>query len=203
MTFTGVDDSVLNFPPQHRRTTITYTASGGNYDGVQHPVTVWALDDEPNRYTVQEGRSYTLKFDYVVTQGCAPVVMTLVVSDPSVLSVDPPTLTWTEQDSGTHKAVALTFHDNDALEDGSVTLSRPFTQPCGGGIPFQDIIFTVLNDDTAKLSVDAIPACGTTVTDNERPSYNLVLAPAPDAMVETEYAVVPDNTEPRWLSVFN
>ena len=200
VTFTGVDDSILNSPPQHRRTTVTYTASGGNYDGVQNTVTVFANDDEPVLFTVQEGRSYTVKFGLNVRQGCTPVVMTLEVSDPSVLSVDPSTLSWTFADSGMQKPVKLTFHDNNVLEDSRVTLSLPYSQPpCRVEIPLQDIIFTVVNNDTWDLSVKGVPACGATVTDTSvQPQIDFLLKPAPAVEMATEYRPISEDNSERW-----
>ena len=199
MTYTAVDDSALNFPPRHRQTTVTYTASGGNYAGVTHQVLFAAVDDEPMRFTVDEGLSYNLRFDRVVTQGCTPVVITMLSSDASVLSVDPTTLSWTEQDSGTPKTVTMTFHDNDAVGEGRVTLRRRLTRPCGGGIPPQDIIFTVRDNDMWSLSVEGIPACGAPVTDTSvEPRTTLVLEPAPAAELETEYRWVTDTAQGQW-----
>ena len=201
VTYTAVDDDVLNHPPQHRRTTISFIASGGGFDGAPAaPVTVVVGDDEPIRYTVDEDRSYTLTHGHVVTQGCVPVVVSFSSSDTSVLSLSPTSYTWTEDDSGMGKKVRLTFHDNNVLEDGRVTLKRVLTQPCGGGVPPQDIIFTVRNNDTRILSVDAIPACGTTVTDlSVEPQSRLKLTPAPAAEVETEYRPITENNSANWL----
>ena len=56
------------------------------------------------------------------------------------------------------------------------------------------------NDRRLALSVDASPACGTTVTDSTvQPSWALVLTPAPAQEVATEYRWVTDSTAGRWL----
>ena len=100
VTYTAVDDDVLNHPPQHRRATVTFTASGGGFDGAAFvPVTIVVGDDEPIRFTVDEGRSYTLTHGHVVTQDCVPVVISFTSSDPSVLSLSPTSYTWTGIDS--------------------------------------------------------------------------------------------------------
>jgi hypothetical protein len=199
VTYTAVDDSALNHPPQHRRTTVTYTASGGNYAGVTYQVAVTAADDEPVGYIVDEGLSYQLRTALVVRQGCTPVVLSAISSDPSVLSVDPEMVSWTEQDSGTTKTMTITFHDNDSMEEGRVTLRRSRTEPCGDGIPIQDLVFTVRNNDTWSLSVEGSPACGATLTDDSMEATSaLVLTPAPSAEMETEYRWVTDAAQGEW-----
>ena len=51
------------------------------------------------------------------------------------------------------------------------------------------------------LSVDAIPACGTTVTDlSVRPSFQYVLTPAPSENVYAEYRVVTATSTLPWLT---
>ena len=208
VTYTGVDDNIPNHPT-HRRTTVTYTASGGNYAGISTQSSVLAYDDEPIPFTVVEGRSYTLRIGISVTQGCAPETIRPTSSDPGVLTVDPPTLTWTEQNTGTQQPLTVTFHDNNYLGDGRVTLHLPITRtdsglshrPCDEVPVLQDIIFTVTDNDTGILSVDAIPACGTTVTDSSvEPVSVLKLTPAPATEVETEYRpITEDNPADDWL----
>ena len=197
VTYTGVDDSILN--GAHRSTTVTYTASGGNYAGVSLQDNVIAHDDEPLRFTVAEGRSYTFNLAFVVSYGCTPVVVTPSSSDPGILSTAPATLTWTEQNSGMQQSLTATFHDNNDLGNGRVTLRLPLTRPCDEGPFFQEIIFTVTDNDTGRLTVDARPACSTTVTDmSVTPSKVLVLDPVPSVEVATEYRVIFDGTG-SWL----
>ena len=59
VTFTGVDDSVLNDPvnggARGRRVTIDYEATGGNYEGATNNSWVLVADNEPVPYSVHEG----------------------------------------------------------------------------------------------------------------------------------------------------
>ena len=199
VTYTGVDDSARNFPPAHRATTVTYTASGGNYAGISHRVSVIASDDEPIVYALAEGFSYNVSMGFVVAQGCTPVVVHLVSSDTSLLRVEPTMLSWSEQDSGTAKAARMTFPLNNALGDSRVRLERRLTQPCEGAIDPQDLIFVVRDNDPWSLSVEGAPACGATVTDSSIPaSTSLVLSPAPSAELETEYRWVTHTAQGEW-----
>lgn len=87
VTYTGVDDNILNHPPAHRSTTVTYTASGGNYAGVSTQSSVLVHDDEPIPFTVVEGLRYTFQLSLVVTQGCTPVVVSPTSSDPDAFNL--------------------------------------------------------------------------------------------------------------------
>ena len=63
-------------------------------------------------------------------------------------------------------------------------------------------ILTIEEDDPEPptLSVDATPACGTTVTDTSvQPSWALVLTPAPSEEVETEYRWVTETSAGAWI----
>ena len=171
VTITGVNDNVYNSPV--RRTTLTLTASGANYEGVTKTITIAAADDEPIPFTVVEGRSYTLRLGINVTQGCTPEVVSLTSSDLSVLTVDPPTLTWTEQNSGTRQPFTVTFHDNNDIGDRRVTLHLSTTRfdsglshrPCDSVPDLQDVIFTVKDDDDRPMSVKMGPALPTAISE--------------------------------------
>ncbi|MCY4574948.1 MAG: hypothetical protein OXF01_19415, partial [Gemmatimonadetes bacterium] len=180
VTYTGVDDSILNNPPAHRKATVTYTATGGNYAGVTASVSVSAFDDEPIGFAVEEGLSYNLTLGYLVTSGCAPAVINLVASDSSLLGVSPRSVSWTEQDSDTAKQVKVTLHYNNALGQHRVSLERHVEVPCGVPFPFQKIIFTVSDNDTPGAVVTP-----TDLTINKRAtgSYTVVLTARPTAEV--------------------
>ena len=94
----------------------------------------------------------------------------------------------------------MTFIENNEPGDGRVLLSGMRSRPPCSPLLFQPLLFTVQDNDTAELSVDATPACGTTVTDSSvTPSFVKVLTPAPGEEVETEYRWVTDSTAGRWL----
>ncbi|MXW13746.1 MAG: tandem-95 repeat protein [Rhodothermaceae bacterium] len=166
VTYTAVDDNILNAPPAHRVTTVTFTASGGNYTGFSTVARVWAADDEPIPFTVNEGRSYTYQTTLFASQGCTPEVISHISSDPSILTVEPPMLTWTEENTGTAQSWTVTLHDNDDLGDRRVTLRRQITRndsgrhyrPCDDAPGAQDIIFTVKDNDDHPMLVTLGPA---------------------------------------------
>ena len=199
VTYTGVDDNLRNSPPAHRSATVTYTASGGNYDGVSSSVTVLAFDDEPIVFTVVEGLSYDLTFYYLVEQGCAPAVIDFVASDVTLLGLSPQSHSWTEQDSNQGKKVRHTFHYNNAIGDHRVSLERRVTVPCGRPFPFQEVIFNVQDRDTWDLNVEGLPACGATVRDNSvQPRIDFLLKPAPSVEMATEYRPISDDNSEGW-----
>ena len=196
VVFTGVDDDVLNQP--FRQTAVTVTASGGGYDGFSHTVTAAAWDDEPLRFTVREGFTYSLAMGVLVTQDCTPLVMGFVASDPAIVGFDPPELSWTEEDAGARKPVRISFRQNRLVGDRTVTVSRPIDQPCGVDIPYRDIIFTVLDDDAGQPMTLTLIAHGTPA---EGGSDAVVTAqtshPAPAGGTEVTLAVDPESTATR------
>ena len=199
VTYTGVDDNIRNQPPAHRSATVTYTATGANYGGISHSVTVLAIDDEPIGFAVQEGRSYRLNFAYLVEQGCAPATIDFVASDSTLLGLSPQSHSWNEQDSNRQKAVRVTFHYNNALGDHRVSLERRVTVPCGRPFPFQEIIFIVRDNDTWDLSAKGVPACGATVTDTSvQPQIDFLLKPAPAVEMATEYRPISEDNSESW-----
>ncbi|WP_428276379.1 Ig-like domain-containing protein [Candidatus Palauibacter sp.] len=199
VTYTGVDDNIRNQPPAHRSATVTYTATGANYDGISHSVTVLAIDDEPMGFAVTEGFSYNVNFAYLVEQGCAPATIDFVASDSTLLGLSPQSHSWNEQDSNRQKAVRATFHHNNAFGDHRVSLERRVTVPCGRPFPFQEIIFIVRDNDTWDLSVKGVPACGATVTDTSvQPQIDFLLKPAPAVEMATEYRPISEDNSERW-----
>ena len=116
VTYTGVDDDDTNNP--NRQTTITFTASGGGFEGVSRITTIVLADDESEHYVLDEGTTRQWPHRWFVGQGC-PAVMSFTSSDTSVLTVHPPTLTWNEGDSGTIKYLTISV-----LEKGAALLRR-------------------------------------------------------------------------------
>ncbi len=199
VTYTGVDDNIRNQPPAHRSATVTYTASGANYGGISHSVRVLAIDDEPIGFAVTEGRSYRLSFAYLVEQGCAPATIEFVASDSTLLGLSPQSYSWNEQDSNTGKNVRITFHRNHALGDHRVSLERRVTVPCGRPFPFQEIVFIVRDNETWDLSVEAVPACGATVTDTSvQPEVSFLLKPAPAVEMAMDYRPIFEGNSESW-----
>ena len=179
VTFIGADDDVFNSSP--RRTTVEYTVSGADYDGVTYPPTrVTLVDNEPYRWEVPEGTSFSYSLSMVMREGSPPIVMSPASSDPDVLSVAPETITWTLETSGQWHKVTATVHDNEALGNGLATISHPTNPTPDWLLPIQDIIVTVLDDDVAGVTVaptDLSAAVGETVT------YSVVLDVKPFADV--------------------
>ena len=183
VTYTGVDDAILNNPPAHRSATVTYTATGGGYDGISHSVAISAFDDEPIGFGVQEGLRYNLNAAYLVEQGCAPAVIEFVASDTDLLSLSPPSLSWNEQDSGKPKTVKATFHHNNALGEHRISLERRVTVPCGRPFPFQEIVFVVSDNDTpgaivtpTELTIEERATDGYTVALTARPTADVTIS---------------------------
>ena len=198
VTYTGVDDNVSNSP--QRRTTITLTASGGGYDGVSHVTTIKLADDEGVHFILSEGNTYRFSLRWIVGAGC-PATMSLESSDTSVLTVDPPTLTWTEAESGATKYMFVRVLENDERGEGMATIRRSVHDPPCSPLTVPDIVVTARdNDAVPTLSVEGIPTCGTTVADNSvQPNVNLVLKPAPAVEMATEYRPIFEGNSEPWL----
>ena len=191
VTVSAVDDKVRNNP--WRQTAITFTASGGGYDGVSRTHWILLADDEDIHFTVVEGLSYALRPYGVVSAGC-PMTVKYESSDPSVLTFDPPALTWNERDSGTYKSTTIRVLDNDDLGDRTVRVMITQHQPPCTTLDLSDYVITVKDNDTGKLTVDATPPCGATVTDlSVTPSMALVLDPATSVELAVDQSVVSDN----------
>lgn len=191
VTVSAVDDNVFNNP--WRQTAITFTASSGGYDGVSRTHWISLADDEDIHFAVVEGLSYALRPYGVVVAGC-PMTVRYESGDPSVLTFDPPALTWNERDSGTYKSTTIRVLDNDDLGDVTVRVKVSQHQPPCPTLDLSDYVITVKDNDTGKLTVDATPACGTTVTDmSVTPSMALVLDPATSVEVAVQYSEVSNN----------
>ena len=127
VTYHAVDDSVVNDPL--RKTEITFTASGGGYDGVATTATAQLADNEAAHYVLDEGYTYRWPHRWIVGHGCVPAVLSFSSSDPNLLTVDPPTLTWTGDDSGATKYVYFTVKENRRFGDSQVTVTRTMHDP--------------------------------------------------------------------------
>ncbi len=197
VTYRAVDDNVSNVP--QRQTKITLTASGGGYDGVSHVTTVKLADDEGVHFILDEGQTYRFPMRWIVGAGC-PATMSLESSDTSVLTVDPPTLTWTEAESGATKYMFVRVRENDEREEGMATIRRSMHEPPCSPLTVPDIVITVRdNDAVPTLSVEALPACGTTVTNTSvQPQVGFVLKPAPAVEKATEYRPIFEGNSEPW-----
>ena len=191
VTYTGVDDDDTNNP--NRQTTITFTASGGGFEGVSRITTIVLADDESEHYVLDEGTTRQWPHRWFVGQGC-PAVMSFTSSDTSVLTVHPPTLTWNEGDSGTIKYLTISVLENDEFGDGLATISRSVHDPPCLPLTVSDLVITVRDNDSGmilsadrgaveggpdvQLTVtlcDAAPAGGTEVTLTARPDSTATL----------------------------
>ncbi|MCY4233478.1 MAG: autotransporter domain-containing protein [Bacteroidetes bacterium] len=189
------DDNLIIGPPE----TITLTASGGGYDGVDTTVTVTFTDpDEPkiiaqSTLTVPEGQFNTL--DIRLSHQPSGDVE---ISIPNVgdLTATPPTLPFTDSNWDTDQSVTLNAAEDADSEDDTETLT--LTASSGGydGIT-ENITITITDDDppvvipTVTLSVDP-----TNVTENSTTRVTATLSEAVSTatIIELEYEDI--DTEP-------
>lgn len=145
VTYQAVDDRVANDPL--RKTEITFTASGGGYDGVATTATAQLADNEAAHYVLDEGYTYRWPHRWIVGHGCVPAVLSFSSSDPNLLTVDPPTLTWTGDDSGTTKYVYFTVRENLRFGDGQVTVTRTMHDPPCSPLDVANLVLTLRDND--------------------------------------------------------
>ena len=170
VTFSGVDDDVVN--PGTRIATITFTASGGGYDGVTHPITVTLADDDTKAIFVF-GSSSSSPIDrrnddgtylpvlesgtvnQYVSLGSEPtgdVEISLTNKYPTLGAMDKTSLTFTSSNWNTEQTVKYS-----AIDDAERTLRNPG------------------NWDTARVDTITFTASGGGYDDVTRPNPTRVV----------------------------
>ena len=178
----GEDDDAV-----HDTATLTHTASGGDYGGVNKPLTVTVTDDDTpglvlskSELAVTEGASasYTVQ---LATQPTGQVTVTVTVGGTSGtdLSVTGNTLTFSTTNWNTAKTVTVSAgQDDDAVEDAAA-----LTHGASGGdygSVSKDLTVTVTDDDTAGLVLSQATLA---VTEGASASYTVKLATQPTGQV--------------------
>ena len=117
VTFSGVNDMV---PTGNQIATITLTASGADYGGETHTMTVTFIDNDtpgllfsPNRIDLSEPNGtddYTVQ---LATQPTGEVTVAVASGDVTTATVSPSSLTFTTTDWNTGQTVTVTAVDND------------------------------------------------------------------------------------------
>ena len=171
-----IDDAVYN--RQHRATTVTVTAAGGNYNGVTRTFRVVAVNDDPGSLTLPEGRTVTGQLPLVLEQGIGTVVVTLSSSNTDVLTVTPPTMSWTEAESGTSRPFTLTTVENAFVGDRQALLS--FTPSANYKLPLNGFLVTVVDNDEGAL---VVRPTSLTVRPGGQSTYTVALAAEPSDAV--------------------
>ena len=148
---------------------ITHRASGGGYSGSFPAVDVTITDDDlagitvsPTDLTVNEtgeGR-YTVRLDTPPSTGSVRVD---IASDNADVTVIPAFLTFTASDWYQRKSVTVQAADDDALDDGSATLSHAIDADRTTA-PEYDALADLSEDDVTVTVVDNDAAVGATVS---------------------------------------
>ena len=194
VTVTGVDDSS---PGGSRSATITHSASGGGYDGVEVPsVSVSVTDDDgitvsPAAVTVAEAGGtapYTVRLS---TQPTGNVTVT-VTSGSGAATASPGSLTFTPSNWNTPQTVTVTGV-NDDLDNGASRSATITNDPSGAGYSSSNsnsltVAVTVTDDDAAPtLEIRGGKAtegnAGTT-----RLTFAVTKSGATDQVVTVDYA---------------
>ena len=155
VTFSGVDDTEYNLGV--RGATVKFTARGADYDGLTLTMSVGVYDDEPIPITITEGSSLTRSQSVLMRVSWPSIVISPTSSDLDVVTVTPEDLTWTTDDSGQSQDVTLTAVENDALGNGSATISFSSNVSPARWIPLQPFRVTVIDNDVVGPPSDSPP----------------------------------------------
>ena len=139
--------------------TLTLTASGGGYDGVSDNVTVTIEDDDtasliisPTALEIPEEESRTFTVN-LFTPPSSSVTVGITPRAGADLDVDPSTLTFTAENSGTPQTVTVTAEDDeDAFDDHERLDLTAFGAGYDGVEDSVDV--TILDDETLSLIID-------------------------------------------------
>ena len=153
VTFSGVDDTEYNLGV--RGATVKFTARGADYDGLTLTMSVGVYDDEPIPITITEGSSLTRSLSVLMHVSWPSIVISPTSSDLDVVTVTPENLTWTTDDSGQSQNVTLTAVENDALGNGSATISFSSNVSPARWIPLQPFRVTVIDNDVVDPIVES------------------------------------------------
>ena len=153
--------------------TLTHTASGGEYDGVDAELEVTATDDDapslrvsPAQLTVRENDSatYSIRLN---TQPTGSVTVTVsgasgaVTVDTDAAVGNQSTLTFTTTDWDTAQTVTVAAADDDNGADEMLTLSHAASGGGYGSLPSNSrpgVSVTVEDDDEPAILIDANPS---------------------------------------------
>ena len=142
-------------------TTLTHTATGGDYGGVVRDLPVTVKDDEtaslvltPTKIEIDEAAtgsaSYTVRLS---SEPTATTTVNITGHSGADLSLDRTSLTFTTSNWNTPQTVAVTAtHDDDALDD-TVTLTHEATGGDYGDAAPGTVLVTVTDDDEAGLAL--------------------------------------------------
>ena len=148
VTFSGVDDAVANTGT--RRATITFTASGADYDGETKTMTVDVFDDDTKailvfasplstRDILDTGTLVPLpesdpKKQYVSlgSQPTGDVTLSLTNDSPTLVTMSPTSLTFTPSNWNTEQTVTYSAMDDAVLNTGTRRATITFTASGGG-----------------------------------------------------------------------
>ena len=160
-----------------------------------------SLSASPN--PVPEGSSVTVTAT-LSSALSSNVAIPVTLTDGSAESGDYGTLTSITINSGATSGTGTiaTAQDADAEHDETFTVALgTLPNTVTAGTP-SSVEITIRDDDQPQvLRVDAIPACGTTVSDlSVRPSFQYVLTPAPSENVYAEYRVVTETSTLPWVT---
>ena len=172
--------------------TITHTATStdSDYNGISPigSVVVSVDDDDPPGVTVTETAldvtegetgTYQVKLD---TKPSADVTVTPASGDTDVVTVSPPTLTFTPSNWSTFKTVTVSAEQDDDGSDATATITHTATSTDSDydGIPIGSVVVSVDDDDPPGVTVTETAL---DVTEGETGTYQVKLDTKPSADV--------------------
>ena len=185
VTWTAVDDDKVK--PYRRRSRVTFTATGANFDGVSVTDTVSVWNDDPEPLTLAEGATQRWRLGFQTYPG-ETRVLHIKSSNPEVVSVSPSKLVWKhDENSGVRQPVFLTAVENDRLGDETATVTYEWENPDHRPVTWPDAV-TVTDNDTPsvivsrkKLSVTPGTATGYSVALSKQPNGRVTVTATSDA----------------------
>ena len=161
--------------------TLTLTASSGGYDGVSDDVTVTIEDDEtasliisPTDLAIPEEESETFTVS-LVTPPSSSVTVDITPRVGAELDVDPPTLTFTADDSEIPQTVTVTADDDEDAFDDHEKLDLTAFGAGYDGVE-DSVAVTIIDDET--LSLDIVPDT-VFVNEGEEAAFSVTLSETP------------------------
>ena len=161
--------------------TLTLTASGGGYDGVSGNVTVTIEDDDtasliisPTVLEIPEEESETFTVS-LFTPPSSPVTVNITPRAGAELDVDPPTLTFTADDSEIPQTVTVTADDDEDAFDDHEKLDLTAFGAGYDGVE-DSVAVTIIDDESLSLIIvpDTI-----FVNEGEEATFSVTLSETP------------------------
>ena len=192
------DDNLINRLSE----TLTLTASGGGYDGVDTTITVNFEDPDkpeitsPSSLTILEGQTIPLSIS-LSNQPSADVEVTITGTAGTDLSSNTTTLTFTDDTWNINKEVTLDAGEDDDTVDDPITLTLTASNGGYNGVT-KDVKVTIDDDDgpistpSVSLSVHPNPV---TEGNTTRLTVTLSEAVSTPTVLELEYEDI--DTEPN------